>query len=139
MLYCLVLPKRVSLTCLKVGGEADALFCSHNQDQGDGEILPWVQPTSVNPYRLDDMVTHNGSTWQSTNDANVWEPGVFGWVVIDVGTPVVATAPDEWVTKVDYSIGDEVTYNGIVYVCIQAHTSQANWKPSGTASLWSPV
>lgn len=40
-----------------------------------GAILPWVQPLSTNPYRLLDQVTHNGKTWISRNDANVWEPG----------------------------------------------------------------
>lgn len=26
-----------------------------------------------------DKVMHNGKTWQSTTDNNVWEPGVYGW------------------------------------------------------------
>jgi len=47
-------------------------------------ISPWVQPVGGHDvYRLDDMVTHNGQTWISTNDANSWEPGVFGWVVVE--------------------------------------------------------
>lgn len=41
-------------------------------------IAEWVQPDSTNPYRMGDKVTHNGKTWQSTNDANVWEPGTTG-------------------------------------------------------------
>lgn len=44
-----------------------------------GAILPWVQPDSTNPYMTDDKVTHNGKTWISTTDNNVWEPGVYGW------------------------------------------------------------
>jgi hypothetical protein len=41
----------------------------------------WVQPVgSHDVYRLDDKVTHNAVRWISTNDANSWEPGVFGWV-----------------------------------------------------------
>jgi len=44
---------------------------------------PWVQPTGAqDAYNTGDQVTHNGSTWESTVDANVWEPGVFGWVQI---------------------------------------------------------
>lgn len=35
-----------------------------------------------------------------------------------------------------YQIGDKVTYNGKNYECIQAHTSQEDWTPSATASLW---
>lgn len=45
----------------------------------DGDIGEWVQPDSTNPYMAGDMVTHNGKTWRSTVDNNVWEPGVYGW------------------------------------------------------------
>ena len=44
-----------------------------------GTILPWAQPDSTNPYMKDDKVTHNGKTWISTLDNNVWEPGAYGW------------------------------------------------------------
>ena len=43
-----------------------------------GEILPWVQPDSTNPYAKGDKVTHNGKTWDSLVDNNVWEPGAVG-------------------------------------------------------------
>ena len=40
----------------------------------------WVQPTGAHDaYALGDKVTWNGKTWESTVDANVWEPGVSGW------------------------------------------------------------
>lgn len=45
----------------------------------DGAILPWVQPDSTNAYKIGDRVTHNGKTWVSTVDNNVWEPGAYGW------------------------------------------------------------
>ena len=46
----------------------------------DTEVIPeWVQPDSTNPYQTGDKVTHNGATWISTVDNNVWEPGVYGW------------------------------------------------------------
>lgn len=44
-----------------------------------GVVGEWVQPGSTNPYMLGDKVTHNGKTWVSTCDNNVWEPGVYGW------------------------------------------------------------
>lgn len=44
-----------------------------------GKILPWEQPDSTNPYQKGDKVTHNGKTWVSTVDNNVWEPGAYGW------------------------------------------------------------
>ena len=46
----------------------------------DENVIPeWVQPDSTNPYAKGDKVTHNGKTWVSDYDNNVWEPGVFGW------------------------------------------------------------
>ena len=46
----------------------------------DPEVIPeWEQPDSTNPYMKDDKVTHNGKTWTSDVDNNVWEPGVYGW------------------------------------------------------------
>lgn len=48
-----------------------------------GAILPWEQPSSTNPYMIGDKVTHNGKTWESTVDNNVWEPGEYGWQEVD--------------------------------------------------------
>lgn len=46
----------------------------------DPQVIPeWEQPESTNPYMTGDKVTHNGKTWISTVDNNVWEPGVYGW------------------------------------------------------------
>ena len=42
-------------------------------------ISEWVQPDSTNPYQTGDKVTHNGTTWVSTVDNNIWEPSVYGW------------------------------------------------------------
>lgn len=46
-------------------------------------IPAWEQPDSTNPYAIGDKVTHNGQTWSSTVDNNVWEPGVYGWEVVE--------------------------------------------------------
>ena len=46
-------------------------------------VQPLVQPTGAHDaYQIGDMVTHNGSTWESTVADNVWEPGVYGWVEV---------------------------------------------------------
>ena len=45
-----------------------------------GEIPEWKQPQGAHDaYHIGDKVTHNGKTWVCTSDANVYEPGVFGW------------------------------------------------------------
>lgn len=47
-------------------------------------VIPeWVQPLGAEDvYALGARVTHNLKTWESTVEANVWEPGVYGWVEI---------------------------------------------------------
>lgn len=46
----------------------------------DASVIPeWEQPESTNPYAAGDKVTHNGKTWVSDIDGNVWEPGIYGW------------------------------------------------------------
>ena len=49
----------------------------------DPDVIPeWEQPDSTNPYMAGDTVTHNGKTWVSDVDNNVWEPGVYGWTAV---------------------------------------------------------
>jgi hypothetical protein len=47
-------------------------------------VFPWVQPTGAHDaYRLGAEVSFGGFNWRNTgSDANVWQPGVFGWVKI---------------------------------------------------------
>jgi len=46
-------------------------------------LSAWVQPLGAqDSYQIGDRVTHNGNTWESTANNNVWEPGVFGWVIV---------------------------------------------------------
>lgn len=48
-------------------------------DPGD-EWPEWVQPTGAqDAYAMGDKVSHDGAHWESTADANVWEPGEYGW------------------------------------------------------------
>lgn len=50
----------------------------------DPTVIPeWEQPDSTNPYMSGDRVTHNGKTWESLVDNNVWEPGVYGWTEVE--------------------------------------------------------
>ena len=56
-----------------------ALFKVH---RAVGSVAAWVQPTGAHDaYALGERVAFKGQTWESTNAANVWQPGVFGWVV----------------------------------------------------------
>lgn len=57
------------------GGQGES-----GQTPTEPQVDPWVQPSGVHDaYSVGDRVTHNGKTWESTTDGNVWEPGVYGW------------------------------------------------------------
>ena len=41
-----------------------------------------------------------------------------------------------WINGKTYAVDDRVRYNDILYKCIIAHTSQADWTPDVAVSLW---
>lgn len=41
-----------------------------------------------------------------------------------------------WSTNTSYQVGDLRNYDGSLYKCLQAHTSQDDWTPDISASLW---
>ena len=45
----------------------------------------------------------------------------------------------DWAEDTEYEIGNRVLYDGILYACLQAHTSQAQWTPDTAVSLWAKV
>ena len=50
----------------------------------DGIIPQWKQPEGdQDAYQKGDLVIHNDQVWESEIDANVWEPGVYGWVLYE--------------------------------------------------------
>ena len=40
---------------------------------------------------------------------------------------------------ISYAAGDRVMYGGVLYKCLQAHTSQSTWTPTDAPSLWAKV
>ena len=60
----------------------------------------------------------------------------------DAGTEITKAAEHadlfaEWAFPVGYTVGQIRRYNGTLYKCVQAHTSQADWTPDTASSLWS--
>lgn len=41
-----------------------------------------------------------------------------------------------WSDEHEYSVDDRVRYEGLLYKCLTAHTSQPSWTPSDSPSLW---
>lgn len=43
---------------------------------------------------------------------------------------------EEWQPKTKYEAGDRRQYNGLLYRCVQGHTSQDGWEPPNVPALW---
>lgn len=105
----------------------------------------WVQPTGAHDaYALGVTVKHAGKTWLSLIPANVWEPGntadpqSYRWwqeVIVDPGPGTQAWNGNGHA----YKVGDTVTYLGLTYEVLQAHTSQPGWTPTIVPSLYKVV
>lgn len=44
-----------------------------------------------------------------------------------------------WKAGTDYAVDARVRHDGILYKCLQEHTSQAAWTPTDAPSLWARV
>ena len=44
-----------------------------------------------------------------------------------------------WAIGRSYAVGDRAQHGGVLYKCVQAHTSQADWTPDSTPALWVTV
>lgn len=41
-----------------------------------------------------------------------------------------------WYCPKAYIVGERISYDGLLYKCVQAHTSQTDWTPDATPALW---
>jgi hypothetical protein len=46
---------------------------------------------------------------------------------------------DSWQEWTPYAAGDVVIYDGVLYGCVQGHTSQPDWTPDVVPALWAPA
>jgi chitinase len=53
-------------------------------------------------------------------------------------TAYASAAPQApaWAPNTTYAVGAQVTYQGVLYQCRQAHTSIVTWEPPNTPALW---
>lgn len=42
----------------------------------------------------------------------------------------------EWATDTEYAVDERIRYDGTLYKCLTAHTSQSTWTPDVSPSLW---
>ena len=66
--------------------DAPALYTPLGVTTEDPEAIPeWVQPAGTHDAsQTGDRVRYQGKVYESTVDNNVWEPGVTGWIEVEV-------------------------------------------------------
>ena len=62
-----------------------------------------------------------------------------GSMLTDEQAASVPALYSAWETDTAYNAGDRRTYGGVLYKCLQAHTSQDDWTPDVAVSLWATV
>jgi len=60
-------------------------------------------------------------------------------MLIVVPISMKAQSIPAWQVGVAYTVGEEVSYNGADYICLQANTSEAGWDPVDAPALWQLV
>lgn len=81
----LTLIQRLSADVASLRERVDALEGKTKEDTEASEYPAWEPWDGIsNNYQYGAVVSHNGHLWESThNGHNVWEPGVYGWVMKD--------------------------------------------------------
>lgn len=110
-----------------------ALTAAYLVAEGSEPGKAWKQPTTpANTYPKDWVVSHAETSWVSTVDNNVWEPGVANWREVreDGGVP-------EWrqptQAKDAYHTGDQVMFEGEEWT---SSIDDNTWSPAGYPAGW---
>lgn len=100
----------------------------------------WVQPLgATDAYNAGDIVMHKDKKWESEIDANVWEPGVYGWKEVTAQESDPEEPADDTPEFVQpsgahdaYKKGAQVMYNGRKYESlIDGNTYSPDAYPNG--------
>jgi len=106
------------------------------------EFPEWKQPVgSHDAYPLGSKVSHNEKHWISTIDANVYEPGVYGWdeVPLPNEEPTEPEVPEEptelplFVAGQVYNTGDRVMFEDKIY---RSLIDNNVWSPADYPQGW---
>lgn len=101
----------------------------------DGEL---VRHDPLDPTILPDYVPPmtGGEVFEALVSVLVPDVNVANAVIPPETAERMTRFYPEWETSHAYVIGYRVQYDGLLYKCLQAHTSQEVWNPVDATSLW---
>ena len=105
-------------------GKADA-FIQGYRYVPEGEV--WT--------RTDGVMFHGLMIAPAKNYDRIMTDVAISYLTDEEAETVTALFPD-WEDGKAYAVGDRVKYDGLLYRCVQAHTSQSDWTPDITPALW---
>ena len=121
----IVLDKNVSI--VNSLNEESSVISRHDLEYKDGmtieeaESLTWALPFFA----------------EYIDDGDIYDKVLD--ILTDEQAEQVVDAFKEWYPNTTYKIGDRRRYLGVLYKCLQAHTSQVGWEPNIATSLWAKV
>lgn len=115
------------------------IFARTSAEDGTAEDYTMVIMDSVPEYPKEKP--SKGKKWEL-----VYTDGVLSWELkdraltaeerLEIVEAEVEAIKHEWKAGEAVEVGDRRYYMGAWYTCLQAHTTQADWTPDLTPSLW---
>ncbi|AZM50318.1 dioxygenase [Streptomyces sp. WAC 06738] len=91
------------------------------------------------PRNNTDTIFHP-SLLMTVRDVGGGREGTFDFVLNVRQNPDPPDPPGgTWAAGTSYRSGDTVTYGGVTYRCLQAHTASPGWEPPNVPALWQPA
>lgn len=117
-----------------VSGVTRTTVCAEPGDSG-GSFISGSQAQGMTSGGSGDCTSGGTTFFHPVNPALQ----AYGLTLVTSGGGGPTDPPDQgtWAAGTAYRVGDQVTYDGVTYRCVQAHTAQPGWNPQDAPSLWS--
>lgn len=115
-------------------------YTEYETDEFDGKCKAYIEGMRLVPegeiWTRPDGVQFNGFMIAPAKDyIQIMTEAAINYLP-DEEAEIVTDLFPAWGAGKAYAIGDRIKYNGLLYRCVQAHTSQADWTPDVVPALW---
>lgn len=108
----------------------------HSEEDAEGRCYDWYTISdhwrNVDKFAPIQKETQEANSAASITFVTLAESGSIDDVTAGEHSSLFA----EWQTDVAYAVGNIRRYGDLLYRCIAAHTSQSDWTPDVSVSLW---